>query len=356
MEIKRVLELALWAPSGGNFQPWKLLVKGNVIHHWNADERTHEPYGVDYLGHGAFIESVILAASRHGYATAVELFPDPQNPSLISKMELLPANEPYEYAGLAQFLEQRCCNRRPYEQRPLVSKELAELRAALGPVQGVQMLIVQDRDQIERLSYPLSLNETLIFENRKLHAVAMRHFRLTRREHETLRDGLYLKTLELPLPARVLFRTLLRWWPGVRLLGTIGLQYKVAQEVAAALRSASAVGILTVSRPDAKSLLAAGRALMRVWLTATKLGVAIHPYAGLPTWCMRLEQGADLEFSADQRQKIIENGRALKKTFGISEGSVPFAFRLGFAKPPSARSLRLPLDRIAKFEPQEQRT
>lgn len=356
VDVRRILELGLWAPSGGNFQPWKLLVKGNVIHHRNAVERTHEPYGVDYVGHGAFIESVILAASRYGYATAVELLPDPKDPSLMSKMELFPAKEPYQYGALAQFLEQRCCNRRPYERRPLVPEELSELRAAVGPVQGVQLLILEDRSQMERLSYPLSLNEALIFENRTLHAVAMRHFRLTHREHETLRDGLYLKTLELPVPARVLFRTLLRWWPSVRVLRAIGMQRKVAQEVGVTARSASAIAALVVSQSDAKSFLEAGRALMRVWLSATKLGIAIHPYAGLPIWYIRLEQGANLPFSPDQQRQIREAGLVLKETFGISEGSIAFAFRMGFAKPPSARSLRLPLDRVATFEPQEKRT
>jgi hypothetical protein len=89
---------------------------------------------------------------------------------------------------------------------------------------------------------------------------------------------------------------------------------------------------------------------MRVWLAVTKAGLWIHPYAGLPTWDVRLQKGERLPFTEEQCKRISEGVARVRELFKITDGFVVLLFRIGSAPPPSARSLRLPFEQVVRIE------
>src|SRR6187402_2826174 len=69
--IEQILDLARWAPSGDNTQPWRFEIVDamHVVVH-GFDTRDHCVYDLD--GHpsqisiGALLETIVIAASQHG--------------------------------------------------------------------------------------------------------------------------------------------------------------------------------------------------------------------------------------------------------------------------------------------------
>lgn len=69
--LLQILDLARWAPSGDNTQPWRFELIGDdhiAVHGY--DTRDHVLYDFDghpsHMAHGAFLETLSLAATRFG--------------------------------------------------------------------------------------------------------------------------------------------------------------------------------------------------------------------------------------------------------------------------------------------------
>ena len=69
--VRQILDLARWAPSGDNTQPWRFEIRSDseiLVHGY--DTRDHCVYDLDgwasQLSHGALLETLALAATRFG--------------------------------------------------------------------------------------------------------------------------------------------------------------------------------------------------------------------------------------------------------------------------------------------------
>src|SRR5512146_27270 len=79
--LERILELARWAPSGDNTQPWRFEILGpqHLLVH-GFDTRDHVVYDLDghasQLAVGALLETLSIAASSVGREASIQRRPD----------------------------------------------------------------------------------------------------------------------------------------------------------------------------------------------------------------------------------------------------------------------------------------
>ena len=75
--VAQILDLARWAPSGDNTQPWRfeVLDESNVVVH-GFDTREHCVYDPDgrpiQISLGALLETMAIAATAHGLRTEIK--------------------------------------------------------------------------------------------------------------------------------------------------------------------------------------------------------------------------------------------------------------------------------------------
>jgi hypothetical protein len=117
-----------------------------------------------------------------------------------------------------------------------------------------------------------------------------------------------------------------------------------------AVLSSSAVGLVTVGGATPSCALRGGRAVERVWLRATGLGLAVEPITSLVRMFEMLDGSAATVFSAPEREELS----FLRARFGAlfraaGEGTRLILFRLGMADAPSARAPRLPLEAVLSW-------
>ena len=135
--MAQILDLARWAPSGDNTQPWRFEVQDAahlVVH--GSDTRTHCVYDLD--GHpsqislGALIETIAIAASGHGLRVSIHRRDG--LPETLPSFDLRFTPDPeLRPSALISAIPLRSVQRRPYSARALTEAEKQALEASLGP-------------------------------------------------------------------------------------------------------------------------------------------------------------------------------------------------------------------------------
>ncbi len=290
------------------------------------------------------LEALRIAATMHGRGMEWHLDETSGQPVALVRFQHDPGIEP---DPLYAVLPLRSVDRRPYERRPLLARERAALEAALGP--GLH-LRWHEGDRA-RLAFA------------RLGALATR-LRLRLPEaypvHRGAIDwapgnsptGMPAGATGFWRPTLPVMRWAMRSWRRMTALNRMGATRSAALQLdwAPALGSA---GFLSVALPsdaprDTHGLLTAGASLMRLWLTATRLGLALQPSFAVLIFAHYGE--ASIPFTADPalRREAARCAQQLRTLFGLDADQLVFLGRIGEPRdqPPRQRSVRRSLSEL----------
>ncbi|WP_067569821.1 Rv1355c family protein [Nocardia acidivorans] len=354
--VRWIAAMGTLAPSAHNAQPWAL--------RWRRDharlECRHNPArdlpALDFencatwVGFGALLENVDLAAAQLGVRADIRPWPDPADDALIATVELRPAAGSSSSDRLATHLTSRVTNRVRQERREL-EPAIAEQLTRMAAKAGGRLQLLDTAKELDEIGALIGAADRLTLLNEAMHHETMRGYRWTAEEVRAHRHGLDLATAELTAAERTAL-ALMRDWSVMRCLREIGGGRALEDLSRGAVAAASAVGLLTVPRQSRESYLHGGRIMQRLWLTATREGIALQPMTALPLLFARLERGGGLGLADEERDQL----RTLRKRYrALFEAPANRAevllFRLAHAAPPSARALRRPLHEVLTFDP-----
>lgn len=342
-DMRHILQDAICAPSGENCQPWSFKISGSTINLFNLPERDQSPYNRgqygSYVAHGALLENLKISALQSGYSTNIKLFPEPGNKNHIATIALKKISVPNEPV-LYQAITKRVTNRKPYKNTPLSSTELTELTKSISD-SSVKILITQKNSDKKTLAKIGSLNESIMMNNEFMHDFFFSHVTWTKEKDEQKKIGFFVDTLELPLPAKKMFK-IVENWKVANFLNKFGFHKIVGIQNAKTYASSSGFGILSIKDTSPDGFIHAGMALEQVWLTATKLGLNFQPVSGLLFLVHAIKLEGTAKFSKNQKEQIEKGYETIKQTFPTNSGeNVVFMFRFGHGGgEPTAKSLR----------------
>ncbi|HEY4518745.1 MAG TPA: nitroreductase [Candidatus Paceibacterota bacterium] len=347
-DIRKILEAAIEAPSGENCQPWRFRISPDEIQLFNNPISDQSLYNWgqrgSYVACGAALENIAIAGSAIGYRIDLELFSDPSSQNFVAKIKLI--KQTSEDEPLYSYIARRATNRKIYQPTPLTDSEITTLRSSAGNINSKHILLTCDPIKIKKLAIAGSGNERVMFNNQFLHNFFFSHINWNKSEDDKKKIGFYIKTLELPPPAKILF-PIFRRWPIMSWLNRrLKLYQKIATQNAKTYASAPVFGIITADNSSPKSCVEAGRILERLWLTVTKLGLNLQPLTGVQFFMRRIEAGETDKFLPEQIQGIKKDYESIKEIFDLTDEVVLLMFRIGRAAPPTARASRYPLDKF----------
>jgi nitroreductase len=351
-ELARFLvEHAVLAPSGGNSQPWHFYYGDDTL--WVVHDRTRSRTLLDgrsnassvaLLALGAAIENIAVAAARRGYRTNIQAFPRPDDPRTVAALRF--ANgalfEESELAKAFPQLRARVTNRRVSVRRPLESGvEPILLEAARS--RAAQLQLVSDGDALAEIGRILGEADRVRFACRDLHRELFDELRWTPSEAARTQDGLDVRTLELTPAQSAVLRVLAR--PDVAAFIRRQRMGSATAELArTSIAAASAVGLLSIPSPTPEAWLQGGRAMERMWLAATALGVALQPMTALLFMLELLDDGPPCLYTRREYATLRALQVRLDAVFGARNGSArAMLFRLAYVPEPTARSKRRPV-------------
>ena len=352
--IREILELARWAPSGDNTQPWRFEIIDDhhfVVHAF--DTRDHCVYDLD--GHpsqialGALLETLAIAASAHGLRAAfsrragspdthpeylVELAPDSQ----LSPDPLLP------------YVKQRSVQRRPMPTTPLTTVQKQALQQAVGKDFSVRWF----EGGMERWRFAW-----LMFDNAKIRLTLPEAYTVHRDiiewQARFSEDRVPDQALGLDAMTLKLMRWIMASWQRVKFFNTWlagHLTPRIELDLLPGLLCAAHFAIQARKAPETlDDYVAAGRAVQRFWLTATSLGLQLQPEMTPLIFSRYAREGVEFSRMPGAMETAARLARRLAGILqDVPASQVAFLGRIGSGKVPTSRSLRLPVERLTRIE------
>ncbi|MEO6562075.1 MAG: molybdopterin biosynthesis protein MoeY [Nitrosospira sp.] len=345
--VESILDLARWAPSGDNTQPWRfqILDEFHVVVH-GFDTREHCLYDLNGFGsqlaHGALLETIRIAATGFGLRAEISRRQDAPEVHPLYDVRLYPDSQ-VQADPLLPFIKRRCTQRRPFQVRPLTLDEKRALIASVGdPYTILWIEGWRGRWAMAKLLFASAKIRLTIPEAYEVHRSAIQWNACDSTDRiPDAAIGLDPLTLKL-----------MRWamgsWKRVDFLNSyLGghLLPRIELDLLPALRCAGHFVLLRNEEPQGiEDNVAAGRAVQRFWLTATQLGLQLQPamtpliFTRYVTQEIRLSQVK----SAVQQAKGL--AVVLERLACKQSSRIMFMGRIGHGQLPQARSMRLSLE------------
>ncbi|MGL4577237.1 MAG: Acg family FMN-binding oxidoreductase [Burkholderiaceae bacterium] len=320
------LGYAILAPNPHNRQPWLVdLREEGVITLYCDRERVlpeTDPFGRQILiGHGCFLELLAIALAQRGFVADVQLFPQGEvganladiGSKPIARIALKPGGKPDPL--FAHILKRHTAKSNYDTAKPVPAAQLEALRAS------VQGLPVQFGGTVDAAALPAL--RLLCMESAKVEIgtertimESMRLLRVGPSEINQHRDGISINTMF------------------VRVMSAVGLfdrnafpkpgspGYKTAIERYEGYTT-TAMGFAWLATADntRATQVSAGRAYVRMHLSATAIGVGMHPLS------QALQEFAQMKPHYEQVHQLTLNRAAPKST---AEPTLQMLVRLGY--------------------------
>ena len=347
-DLERILDLARWAPSGDNTQPWVFETDGSdhVVVRGRETGRDGV-YDLDcrarWIALGALLETLAVAATTVGRRARVRRL---SGEGLLPAFEVeLTAGPAVEADPLAEGIRIRTVQRRPLSFRALTPAEREALEAAVAPQYAVKWLAGSDRLRAALVNFKTADLRLRLPEAYPVHRDVVEW------SAETSVDRIPDKALGLdPMTLKVM-RWAMKTWVRARRSAALGgtLLPRLEMDLWPGLACGAHFALIARSRPDSvDDFVAAGRAVQRFWLTATRLGLQLQPAMAPVIFRRYAERG--IVFSKDAR--ALADAEAIGRRLGSllrdgPGGRAVFFGRIGAGGPAHARSVRLPLRQLA---------
>ncbi len=354
-EIEQILDLARWAPSGDNTQPWRFEITGEdrvTVH--VTDQSADDVYDYDggrptLLSAGMLLETMRIAASRHGrllwwhYAGSQGHH---------HRIEVQLAKAPGVAADpLLPYVHLRSVDRRPYRTTPLTPEQKRLLAAALG-----DELEIDWHETVEARRHAAHINGLATDVRLRTPEAFKIHQRIIDWQRAQSPTGIPAGAIGLDAMTLKMMRWGLKDWRRIRLMNRLpGGTFMARQQMDYQPGRACAAHFTILARqpigsgPDRNErLLKAGQAIQRFWLTATELGLAMQPAMAAVIFGFYGRHGVPFTEEEDLRDRAKKLAEALSGTIPEHPDRLVFRGRIGIpaSRKVGPRSVRKPLEEL----------
>jgi hypothetical protein len=347
--VIRILNLARWAPSGDNTQPWRFEVIDDyrvVVHIQYAQENcVYDLHGENtLLSIGALLLTMELAATAEGCRMHVQHRQHAQGKLLA--IDICFSLDPTIHVDPLVFeIPHRAVQRRPLSMRALTPNQKQSLQLAAGENYTIHwMESFQQRIHMTKLVLQTTRIRLRLPEAYPVHKSIIEwnaQYSLDRIPDAALGPGrINLKIM----------RAVLSSWERVQFLNRyIGAAWSTSLQLDGwtALSCGAHMIILRNQKPQTdEDFIDSGKASQRVWLTATKLQLWQQPEMALPSFARYMSENVPFTTLTDQLQEAASVRKKLGEIIDADTDRVVWVGRLGFGPAPTARALRLPLEKL----------
>lgn len=345
-DIISLCELGATAPSGGNIQPWHVDVYRDLFVVSLDPVRSQSI--LDYKSYasmfslGSFVENVSIGLQHLGVEYAIEIQEKAIHILLNKKGEYTNTKKLYPY------IQKRFTSRTMSNGEIIPETDIQQLSDVIcNSTKEVAISYIQHEQDKKKAADLLGKSDGVRTFHNQLFQQMMQELRFDQTSVEKTRDGIDVNTLELPGNA-VNMMKLLSKHPTIRQT----IPKRVFEHMAKPLlQSTSHLACLIIQVPYATAtIIEAGRRMQRFWLTATQLGIQLHPWTVQTFFHLRAMDNADTMFHSDEKKEIISINKELCSMFQIQPDYLPFfIFRLYKGNTSTYRSLRLPWNSFTSF-------
>lgn len=354
--LRRILDLARWAPSGDNSQPWRFEITGAdrvVIHAF--DTRQHCVYDLDgrasQIAQGALLETIRIAATGERLSARVERVTR-LRPDLAAIEVLFEPDAALTADPLLPFVTTRCTQRRAMPTKPLGTQVKRQLERSAGADHEVVWFEgLGNRARFARL----------MLRNGKLRLTLPEAYPVHRDVIEwgasESADRIPERAIGVDPATAKLMKWALKSWGRVAFLnrylaGTLvpRLQLDLVPSLACAAHFAIFSRAPLVKLED---YLAGGAAMQRLWLSATAADLQAQPEMTPVIFARYVRERQKFTSTPRLERDAVRIEGELGKLMPRPLERLVFMGRIGLKTRCEARSLRLPLAQLTAPVPEK---
>ena len=259
--LRRIVELATRAPSVHNTQPWRWRGASHSLELYADRSRrlpVSDPDGRNLvISCGVAVHHAQVAADALGWSAVVTRLPDPAQPDLLARLDLVPGTPSLHAPKLLEAIDRRCTDRRRFTSWPVPDEQLTHL-AGQASSQGAHAFPLSDVST--RFHAELLINRSIDVQCADRLAMDEQQSWI---DHGTV-DGVPYDVL--PLPRDVRSRRPGRFATG--LVDDMG---------GGEVEAPDGLVVLCAPTDGPAAWLTAGEGLSSLWLAATLEGLSVVP-------------------------------------------------------------------------------
>ena len=357
-QIQRLVEAGISAPSGGNCQPWKWCYKDGVLGMF-YDKSLNKSF-LDYnhisahLALGAAFQNIILKAHELQFRVKTKIHNSTSG--LVATflfydwMTNVIDLEPIINSELSATIFKRCTNRLIDVRKSIAPAIYNQLHQVVENKSGVKLSICEDEKKLNSLEDIIGAADRLrLIHPAGYHDLFVNELRLDAKEANEKQDGVDIRTVDLTfgeitgikLAKDPLAIGHLQDWD----LGT-GFE-KISRK---AVKSSSAIGVLSIPSYNKEDCLSGGQLMQTLWLKANSLNIGLHPLCVPIMFFARVTEGKGDGLSKEMITEVTAIRNKFLEIFPMgNEDKEVFMFRLCIAETPKIKSLRRPIEKVLNF-------
>ncbi|MFZ2387174.1 MAG: nitroreductase family protein [Polaromonas sp.] len=350
--LSHILDLARWAPSGDNTQPWRFeIVDEHLIRVHGTDTRDHVLYDYDghpsHIAHGALLETMRIAASGFGLKVGWIISSEDDDRNPIYEVSFTPSPAMVR-DPLFACIETRTVQRRPMQTTPLTDAQRQALTDAVG--NGFRMQLFESRGDRMKVAKLLWKSAKVRLTCPEAYPV---HKAIIEWRARYSKDRIPEQAVGVDPATARLMEWVLQSWGRVAffnryLLGTVAPRIQL--DLLPGLCCAAHL-LVRPERPPVRlaDWLQLGVAVQRIWLTATLQGLHLQPQ--MTPVIFRWYARAGRRFSTvpalhEQALSLSDDFERLAKAAPMD--NFGFFARVGVSPAPQSRSIRQELATLMK--------
>jgi sulfur-carrier protein adenylyltransferase/sulfurtransferase len=345
--MQRILELARWAPSGDNTQPWRFEIvdaRRLVVH--GFDTRDQCIYDLDgrasQISLGALLETIVIAATAQCWHTQVSRDKAAAENTPTFHIAFTPSAKQTP-SPLLPYILTRSVHRYPMHQRALSDAQKQALETCLEP--GYRVLWLERLAAKFALARIMSANALFRLTLPEAYAVHRAMIEWHARES---RQGIPDEALGVGRGMLALMQWALADWRRMdflnRYAGGTWLP-RLRLDILPSLRCGAHFVLLAPKAPtDIDDYVDAGRMLQRFWLALTGLGLLMQPEATPLIFSRYARDGLVFTTVPGMLDKAVALAAKIDAAIGRdNHAQTVFMGRIGIGAVQAARSTRLDL-------------
>jgi len=245
---------------------------------------------------------------------------------------------------LQRFIWERHTNRTRYRDGVLAPEMLIELIQSLDQFPKMELKLYHSKEEIRKIAGLVYRADRVRVTSRALHEQLMRMIRFTTDDVLQERDGFPLPNLEAGRGGEAFLR-MTRNWSTMKVFNRLGISRIVPLISYRAILRAPLVGLLKCPNTRSETMIKGGRALERLWLTATRMGLSFQPMTAVTLFWMRWRMNQLGAFDGKQERMLRSLWETYHEIFEVApnsrEGHI-MLFRIGVGNQVACRTLRKP--------------
>ncbi|SMO89950.1 Acg family FMN-binding oxidoreductase [Fodinibius sediminis] len=313
IDLEKLIDYGIKAPSGHNTQPWLFSIEENKIEVHPDFSRALLVVDSDshalYTSLGCAVENIVIAATKYGLRSIVTIKEGKDNESFI--VISFTSDDSIQEDELLNHIEKRQSTRNEYSDQKVSEADLNILKNSFE-FEGIELIILTGENEINNLEPLIIEGSNLQFKNKKFVEELVRWVRFSERNAKQKADGLWGKCMGLPNIPRFLGKIVMKYFRSAK---------SEAKRWKKLIDATAGFALFTTVQNDIAHWIRLGRAFQRFGLTATKLGIS-HAHVNMP--CEELEVREQLV----KRFNLGSTHPLLLIRFGYSE-KMPYSLRRG---------------------------